>query len=141
MAKQAAKTRVTRASVGTFIAKQRDPQVRNDCRTLSRLMRKVTGAPARMWGPSIVGFGQFHYRYASGHEGDSCLTGFSPRKGQLSVYVLAGFDGSATLLRELGKHRRAVACLYIKRLADIDLRVLERLLRGSVRAMKKRHPG
>jgi len=141
MAKHAAKTRVTRASVAAFFAKQRDPETRADCRSLARVMREVTGAPARMWGPSIVGFGKYHYRYASGHEGDSCLAGFSPRKGQLSIYVVAGFDGSAALLRKLGKHKRSVACLYVKRLADIDLKMLEQLVRRSVRELKQRHPG
>ena len=140
MAKHAAKTKATRASVAAFIAKQRDPQVRADCRTLARIMRKVTGKPGRMWGPDIVGFGKYHYRYASGHEGDCCLAGFSPRQGKLSIYILAGFDGSAKLLRDLGKHKRSVACLYVKRLGDIDLKVLERLVRGSVRTMQKRYP-
>lgn len=141
MAKYAAKTRVTRASVAGFIGKQRDPATRADCRTLVRLLRKATGKPARMWGPAIVGFGKYHYRYASGHEGDSCLAGFSPRKGQLSIYVLAGYAGEAALLRKLGKHKRSVACLYVKRLADIDLKVLEQMVRRSVRATKKRYPG
>lgn len=140
MAKYVPKTRATRASVAAFVAKQRDPQVRDDSRTLVRIMRRVTGKPARMWGPSIVGFGKYHYRYASGHEGDSCLAGFAPRKGQLTIYLLAGFTGSAALLRKLGKHKRTVACLHVKRLADIDLNVLERLLRGSVREVKKRYP-
>lgn len=93
-----------------------------------------------MWGPSIIGFGSYHYRYASGHEGDAALAGFAVRKSEFSIYIVAGFDGQEALLARLGKHKAAKACLYIKRLADIDLKVLERLVSESVAAMKKRFP-
>lgn len=139
-AKSSAKTKPSRMSVATYIAKQRSPETRADCRALVRLMRKVTGASAKVWAPGMIGFGSYHYRYPSGHEGDCFLTGFKPRQGQLSLYIMAGFAGSAALLRKLGKHKRSVSCLYVKRLADIDLPVLEQLVRRSVREIKRRHP-
>lgn len=141
MANTAPKTRATRASAAAFIAAQRDPQVRADCRVLAKLMRAATGAPARMWGTSIVGYGRYHYRGASGREGDWYLAGFAPRKGLLSIYIVAGFADAAALLRKLGKHKHSMGCLYVKRLADIDLKVLDQLVRRSVRALQKRKPG
>ena len=103
-------------------------------------MTRVTKAPATMWGASIVGFGQYHYKYASGHEGDSCLVGFSSRKGDISLYVTAGFEGREPLLARLGKHKTGKVCLYVRRLADIDLEVLESLVKGSVAEMRRRYP-
>lgn len=140
MAKSSAKTKPTTISVATYIAKQRDPQTRADCKALVRLMRKVTGKSAKVWAPGMIGFGRYHYRYPSGREGDCFLVGFKPRQGQLSLYVMAGFGGSAALLRKLGKHKKSVSCLYVKRLADINLAVLEKLLRVSVREVKRRYP-
>ena len=102
-------------------------------------MKKVTGAKPAMWGPSIVGFGSYHYKYASGHEGDSCLVGFAPRKNELSIYIMSGFDGHAALLKKLGKHKTAKACLYVKKLDDVDLGVLEELVRRSVAHVKTKH--
>jgi len=93
-----------------------------------------------MWGTSIVGFGSYHYRYASGHEGDSCLAGFSSRKGDISIYVTAGFEGQEPLLANLGKHKAGKVCLYVKRLADVDLELLESLVEGSVAEMRRRYP-
>jgi hypothetical protein len=93
-----------------------------------------------MWGPSIVGFDRYHYRYASGHEGESCVVGFSPRKGDLSIYLLGGFEGREELLAALGRHRIGKACLYVRRLADVDLAVLERLVALSVADTRRSHP-
>lgn len=93
-----------------------------------------------MWGPSIIGFGTYHYRYESGREGDAALAGFAIRKSDLTVYITAGFDGQEALLATLGKHKAAKACLYIKRLSDIDLKILEKLVARSVAEMKRRYP-
>lgn len=134
------KTRETAASVGEFLAAIEDAGRREDCRTLTALMREVTGHEPRLWGPSIVGFGRYHYRYASGHEGDSCLAGFSPRKKELTLYLMPGLDALAPLLARLGKHRAGKGCLYIKRLSDIDLAVLRELVAASVSHLKSTYP-
>jgi hypothetical protein len=102
------------------------------------MMREITGEPPKMWGGSIVGFGQYHYKYESGHEGDICLTGFSPRKQSLVVYLGPGLDNAA-LLAKLGKHRRGKGCLYVNKLDDVDRGVLRELIASSVTAMRKRH--
>jgi hypothetical protein len=110
---------------------------RGDARALLQLMSEVTGEPAVMWGPSIVGFGSYHYRYASGREGDAPLAGFSPRKAQLVVYLVGGFaDRYAGALSQLGPHKTGVGCLYLKRLADVDLDVLRTLVDRSVRVAR-----
>jgi hypothetical protein len=101
---------------------------RADGEVLLRLMEDVTGQPARMWGPSIVGFGQYHYRYASGHEGDAAAVAFSPRKAHLVLYGLTYAGSSDVLLAELGKHKRGAGCLYVNKLADIDLVILRQLV-------------
>ena len=134
------KTKATGASVDSYIDAIDDEQRRDDCRTLVRLMSKITGEPPVMWGTGIVGFGNYHYRYASGHEGDSCVAGFASRKGDISIYVTAGFEGREPLLAKLGKHKTGKVCLYIKRLADIDLRKLESIVEDSVAEMKRRYP-
>ena len=134
------KTKATGASVDNYIDAIGDEQRRDDCRTLVKLMSKITGEPPVMWGTGIVGFGNYHYRYASGHEGDSCLAGFASRKGDISIYVTAGFEGREPLLAKLGKHKAGKVCLYVKRLADIDLERLESIVKGSVVEMKRRYP-
>lgn len=106
----------------------------------TEMMKSVTGSAPKMWGPSIVGFGQYHYKYESGHEGYSCLTGFSPRKGNLTLYVLAGFTGQEALLKKLGKHKASKGCLYIKKLEDVDMTMLEKIVKGSVDFLKKKYP-
>jgi hypothetical protein len=126
------KTKPNEASVDDFLAKT-DEDTRRDCYTLMNLMEKVTGEKAKMWGPAIVGFGQYHYKYGSGHGGDICKVGFSPRKGNLSLYVLAGAEGQAALLTQLGKHKAAKGCLYIKKLGDVDLDVLETIIRNTMK--------
>ena len=131
------KTRPTDASVDDFIAGVEGDARQEDCRTLIEIMSRVTGEKPVMWGPSIVGFGSYHYRYASGREGDWMLAGFSPRTRDLTVYVMAGFKGAEKTLAALGKHRASSgSCLYIKRLSDVDLAVLEKLVRGSVEHLK-----
>jgi len=134
------KTRATAASVVDHLAAIDDEGRRQDCEALARLMTKATNLKPVMWGPSIVGFGSYHYRYDSGHEGDACLTGFASRKGDISVYLLGNFPGRDELLARLGKHKMGKACLYLRRLADVDLRVLERLVIESVAEVKRRHP-
>ncbi len=126
-----AKTKPTAASVEDYLKAIADPGRQKDCRTLARLMTRVTGRKPVMWGPGIVGFDSYHYRYESGREGDSCLLGFASRKTDLTIYVVTGFADVEPLLAELGKCRTSKACLYVKRLADIDLGVLEQLLQHS----------
>ena len=135
------KTRPTDASVEAFIDAVDHPRRREDARTLLVLMQRVTGEAPVMWGPSIVGYGSYHYRYASGQEGDWPVAGFSPRKQNLSIYIMAGFRGYDDLLSRLGKYKTGKSCLYVNKLADVDLDVLETLVRASVAEMKRRYPG
>jgi len=134
------KTRPTRASVTTFLKGVSDEDQRRDALALLGLMKRITRAQPRMWGPSIVGFGSYHYRYASGREGDWPLTGFSPRRRELTVYIMAGFDRFPDLMARLGRYRTGKSCLYIRRLADVDLAVLRDLVAASVAHMKRREP-
>ena len=133
------KTKPTDQSVEKFIDQVSNEEVRDDCYELVKLMTKVTGSKPKMWGPSIVGFGKYHYKYDSGHEGDMCITGFSPRKPNLTLYVMAPFPGQGALLRKLGKHKASKACLYIKRLRDVDIQVLDQLVSRSVEWVKQRY--
>ena len=134
------KTVPTDASVDAFIDAVEDEERRQDCRTVAAMMAEVTAAPARMWGPSIVGFGSYHYRYPSGREGDFMEIGFSPRKRALTVYVMAGFSDYEALLAKLGRHSTGKSCLYLKRLADVDLAVLRELVESSVRFIRQKYP-
>lgn len=139
------KTRPTGESVGAFLASVEDAQKRQDSHRLVELMSKVTGEAPKLWGPSIVGFGSYHYKYASGREGDSSLTGFSPRKTEFSIYLMGGYSDEETeardaLLAKLGKHRMGKGCLYVKRLDDIDMGVLEKLVKMSVGELKRLYP-
>lgn len=136
MAKAELKTKETTASVDAFIDKQPEA-VAADCRVIAKLMGKATGEEPRMWGPAIVGFGRYHYTGASGREGEWMITGFSPRKANLSLYILSGLDKETALLAKLGKHTTGKGCLYIKRLSDVDLKVLEQLIEKGVKAMAK----
>lgn len=124
------KTRPTGVSVDTFLDGVAHPVRRADGQALRTMMERITGEPAVMWGPSIVGFGSYHYRYASGHEGDMARIGFSPRSANLVLYV-GGFPEYAALLAKLGRHKGSKACLYINKLADVDLAVLEDIVRRS----------
>jgi len=135
-----ARTKATAVSVDQFIAAIPDARQREDSKRLRSMMETVIGEQAVMWGSSIVGFGQYHYAYDSGHSGDSCLVGFSPRRQNLSIYLMSGFDGRDELLARLGKHKTGKACLYVKKLADIDEAVLQNLIKSSVTYMRGRYP-
>lgn len=134
------KTKKTDASVKEFLHRVPDERKRKDSLALAKLFQEVTGAKPTMWGPSIVGFGSYHYKYASGREGDWMLTGFSPRKQNLTLYIMAGFDGYAGLLKKLGKFKTGKSCLYINRLDDVDQTTLRELVRQSVDHMRRSHP-
>ncbi|MBC7827197.1 MAG: DUF1801 domain-containing protein [Chitinophagaceae bacterium] len=134
------KTKPTEQSVESFLDKITDETVRDDCSVLIRLMKKITGTPPKMWGPSIVGFGKYHYKYDSGHEGDSCITGFSPRKQNITLYLMGGLADHTDLLKKLGKHKTGKGCLYLKKLDDVDMDILEKLIKQSVEFMKKKYP-
>jgi hypothetical protein len=134
------KTKQTQASVEAYLDAIEDPRRRADCAAISALMKKVTKFEPRMWGPGIVGFGSYHYRYETGHEGDACLAGFSSRKTEIVLYIADGFESREKLLQELGKHRTGKVCLYIKRLSDIDEGVLEKLVKASVAEMRRKYP-
>ncbi len=126
------KTKLNDASVEEFIESVEDDVKREDCRTLLKVMSEITGEEPKMWGTSIVGFGLFHYKYASGREGDWMKTGFSPRKQNLTLYIMDGFGKYDELLAALGNHKTGKSCLYIKRLGDIDIKALKRLIKASV---------
>lgn len=132
------KTKVNEASVEDFLSSIPDERKRKDAFEVLELMQEVTKEPPKMWGDSIVGFGSYHYKYASGHEGDSCLTGFSPRKQDLTIYINTGFEAHKELLEQLGKYKTGKVCLYVKKLEDIKLPVLKKLVKASVTAMKKK---
>ncbi len=134
------KTKATEASVQSYFSAIEDETRRNDCETLAKLMSKATQQQPQMWGSSIVGFGSYHYKYESGREGDSCLTGFSSRKTDITVYLTASVIGQEPLLSKLGKHKVGKGCLYMRKLSDVDLKVLEHLIVGAV-AERKRHHG
>ena len=133
------KTKATIASVTEFINSIEDRQKRADARKVAAMMRRVTGKRAKMWGSSIVGYGTYHYKYESGREGDCMITGFSPRRQALTVYILAGFGRFDTLMGKLGKYKTGKSCLYIKRLSDVDETVLEKLIDRSVKYMRKNY--
>jgi hypothetical protein len=130
------KTKATDASVQAYLAAIEDETRRKDCQALARLMTEATGHPPRMWGASIVGFGSYHYRYESGREGDSCIVGFSARKGEISVYGLQSAVNAVELLAKLGKHKAGKGCVHIKTLADVDPKVLGQLVANAAAAKK-----
>jgi hypothetical protein len=132
------KTKRNRKSVKKFLAGVEDAARRQDAQKVLALMEEVTGANPEMWGDSIVGFGTYHYKYESGREGDWFLTGFSPRKANLTLYIMSGFSKYPELLRQLGKHKTGKSCLYINRFEDVDTKVLRRLIRESVAYLKRR---
>ena len=133
------KTRQTSLSVTEFLKTVEDPVKRKDCHTLKRLMRKTTGRPPKMWGSSIVGFGKYHYKYESGREGNFFITGFSPRKQNLTIYIMPGFSRYAAGMEKLGKHKTGKSCLYIKSLDDIDMDILEWMIADSTEYMRQRY--
>ena len=133
------KTRPSKASVAQFINAIEDDRRRADAKKVAAMMRKATGKRARLWGPSIVGFGSYHYKYESGREGDMALVGFSPRKQNLAVYIMPGFDPFPALMKKLGKYKTGKTCLYIKKLDDVNEDVLQQLIERSVKEMRKRY--
>lgn len=135
-----ARTKPTDVSVSDFIAAVENPQRRADAEAVCALLEDVSGEPATMWGPSIIGFGRYHYRYDSGHEGDAPRIGFSPRKAQTVLYVLGGFEGQDELVARLGKVKTSVACLYVNRLANVDMDVLREMAVRSLAENRKQYP-
>ena len=135
-----AKTKPTSASVEAYLAAKASPEQLADCTALMALLEKVTQQPPTMWGPSIVGYGRYQYRYESGRTGESCLTGFAVRGKDLVVYLVAEGPDQQALLARLGKHKMGKACLYFKRLADLDTQVLASLVAASVEETQRRHP-
>jgi Domain of unknown function (DU1801) len=133
------KTVESDADVAAFVTRIADPGQRADADALIAMMADAAGEPPRMWGPSIIGFGRYGYRYESGREDESCRIGFSPRKGQTVLYLTDGIPGEDAILTRLGKHKTGKACLYVKRLADVDAGVLRELIDASLAEMQRRH--
>jgi hypothetical protein len=134
------KTKATEVKVADFIAAVPDPVRRADAETVCALMARLTGEAPRMWGPSIIGFGSYAYRYDSGRTGEMCRIGFSPRKAELVLYVLDGNADQSAVLGRLGKHKTGKGCLYIKKLADVDADVLEEIVRAKIERMDAAYP-
>lgn len=133
------KTKATEVDPQAFIASVEHPTRRADAEVLLELMRNATGCPPNMWGPTIVGFGRYEYRYESGREGEFLMTGFSPRKSNLSIYILPGYDDLSEPLSRLGKHKIGKSCLYVNKLADIDLDVLTEIVTDSFAKLRASH--
>jgi Domain of unknown function (DU1801) len=134
------KTKPTNASIDEYLSSRASPEQLTDCKAIMAMCKRVTKQRPRMWGPSIVGYGSYTYRYDSGHSGQICLAGFAVRGKELVVYLLPDAAGQAELLAKLGKHKMGKSCLYFKRLADLDAKVLEALIAGSVAEAKRRYP-
>lgn len=134
------KTKLNDASVDEFLDSIKDEQVRQDCRTIAGIMQKAAKAKPKMWGAGIVGFGSYRYRYASGREGDWMLTAFSPRKQNITLYIMGGFEQYDELMEQLGKHTCRKSCVYIKRLSDIHVPTLRKLVNASVKHMLESPP-
>ena len=134
------KTKPTGASIDEYLASRASPEQFADCKAIMAMCKRITKQPPRMWGPSIVGYGSYAYRYESGHSGQTCLAGFAIRGKELVLYLVPGGAEHTKLLAKLGKHRKGKACLYFKRLADLDVKVLEALIAKSVAEIKRRYP-
>jgi Domain of unknown function (DU1801) len=134
------KTKPTGASVDAYLASKASPEQLVDCKAIMAMCKRITKQQPKMWGPSIVGYGSYTYRYESGHSGDACLTGFAVRGKELVVYLIAENPEQVELLAKLGRHKMGKSCLYFKRLADLDVKVLEALIAGSVAEVKRRYP-
>ncbi|MBT6211576.1 MAG: DUF1801 domain-containing protein [Woeseia sp.] len=133
------KTKANKASVTAFLSTIEDEQKRADCRAIAKMMRDATGKRAKMWGAAIVGYDQYDYKYASGRSGTFIITGFSPRAKNISIYIMPGFSEFASLMKKLGKHKTGKSCLYIKKLEDVDNKILARLIKESVQIMRRRY--
>jgi len=134
------KTRVSAASVDAFLKRNTAGERREDCLAVMKIMKQATKAEPRMWGTSIVGFGTYTYKYGSGATGDWPVTGFSPRKQNLTLYIMPGFERFSSLMKKLGKYKTGRSCLYVKRLSDVDPKILKELVVESVRHMKAAYP-
>jgi Domain of unknown function (DU1801) len=134
------KTVETNARVDDFLVRVETPEQRGDAAVLTAMLTRLSGEPARMWGPSIIGFGAYHYTYESGRTGSACRIGFSPRRGKTVIYLVDGFERRDQLLSALGKHKTGKACLYITRLSDVDMAVLEQLCAASLEHVNARYP-
>ncbi|HMI77285.1 MAG TPA: DUF1801 domain-containing protein [Ferruginibacter sp.] len=134
MAKYKAKTTENKASVSAFIKTIPDLQKQKDSFALIEIMKKQSGFEPKLWGPAIIGFGKCHFKYESGHEGDMPLIGFSPRKAALTLYLAMDFEKKEELLKKLGKHKTSYCCLYVKKLEDIDTKVLEKMITNSIKS-------
>lgn len=135
-----AKTKPTGASIDAYLKSRASAEQLADCKAIMAMCKRVTKKPPKMWGPSIVGYGSYTYRYESGHSGTCCVVGFAIRGKDLVIYLVADSPSQSKLLAKLGKHKMGKACLYIKRLADLDTKVLEALIAGSVAEVKRRYP-
>lgn len=134
------KTKATNASVKAFLDAIPDEQKRKDCQAIVKIMESATNSKPEMWGASIVGFGRYHYKYESGREGDWMLIGFSPRKQNITLYIMAGFDDYDTLMARLGQYSCGKSCVYIKRLSDLHVPTLQTLVKQSVKHLRKKYP-
>lgn len=137
MAKYQAKTTENKNNVKDFIKSVPDEKRQKDATALVKIMKEQTGFEAKMWGPAIIGFGSYHYKYASGHEGDAPLVGFSPRKNEFALYLSSLFDQRDELLKKFGKHKTSKACIYFKKIEDIDVEILKVMITNSLEYMKK----
>jgi nucleoid DNA-binding protein len=140
MSKNQNKTQITDASVDEHLMQIEDEQKRADCFKIKEMMERIVGAPAQMWGTSIIGFGKYHYKYESGREGDFMRSGFAARKANIVLYIMSGFSEYDSLLEQMGKHKHGKGCLYIKRLSDIDESILEEIVTRSVAYMAQKYP-
>ena len=131
------RTKPTNQSVKEFLNEIPEPERRADCFAVAKIMEEISGEKPKMWGPSIVGFGSYHYKYASGREGDWPMTGFSPRKKDLTLYIMMGFEKHADLMEKLGKHSTSKSCLYIKRLSDVHMPTLKKLIKIGLKDLKE----
>jgi len=134
------KTRPNNQNVDDFLKKVSDPAKRKNCHRVLDIMKQITQQEPKMWGDSMVGFGNYHYQYTSGREGNWFLTGFSPRKQSLTIYIMSGFDQFEHLMSQLGKYKNSKSCLYVKKLDDIDLGILKELIAESIKLLSKRYP-
>lgn len=133
------KTTATETDVEAHLASIENEALRADCQALAKLMVEWTHEKPTMWGPSIVGFGSYHYQYESGREGDACATGFAARKNEMAIYLVAAGADQPALLDQLGRHRMGKSCLYVRRLSDVDIHVLEKLVKGSLVELRRRY--
>ena len=134
------KTTETNSSVTEFVNKVENEVKRNDSFKLIEIFKSITGFEPKMWGPTIIGFGNYHYKYESGHEGDAPLAGFSPRKDSLVLYFASEYENREVLLSQLGKHKSSKACVYVKRLSDIDIKILQTMIVNSMNYARKLYP-